>query len=113
HHKTSRTYINQVIEDSYSRLLQPFFQTEFLTEAKNKADENAIGVFAENLQQLLLSPPLGSKRILAIDPGFRSGCKVVCLDQNGTLLHNENIYPHPPQKEFALAGKKIRSLINA
>src|SRR5690606_1278380 len=67
----------------------------------------------ENLQQLLLSPPLGSKRILAIDPGFRSGCKVVCLDQNGTLLHNENIYPHPPQKEFALAGKKIRSLINA
>ncbi len=113
HHNACKTYIIEALEDSYDRLLKPSFQTEFLTEAKKKADEDAIGVFAENLQQLLLSPPLGSKRILAIDPGFRSGCKVVCLDENGSLLHNENIYPHSPQKEFALAGKKIRSLINA
>lgn len=113
YHSACSSYILEAIEDSWDRLLKPSFQSEFLTEAKKKADENAISVFAENLQQLLLSPPLGSKRILAIDPGFRSGCKVVCLDENGSLLHNENIYPHPPQKEFELAGKKIRSLINA
>ncbi|QED37279.1 RNA-binding transcriptional accessory protein [Antarcticibacterium arcticum] len=112
-HNACKPYILEAIEDAYDRLLKPSFQTEFLTEAKKKADEDAIGVFAENLQQLLLSAPLGNKRILAIDPGFRSGCKVVCLDENGSLLHNENIYPHPPQKEFALAGKKIGSLINA
>ena len=113
HHNACKIYVTQAIEDSYDRLLKPSFQTEFLAESKRKADEDAIHVFAENLQQLLLSPPLGSKRILAIDPGFKSGCKVVCLDENGNLLHNENIYPHPPQKEFAMAGKKIRSLINA
>ena len=108
-----KPYLIEAIADSYDRLLKPSFQTEFLGEAKKQADDEAINVFAENLQQLLLSPPLGSKRILAIDPGFKSGCKVVCLDENGTLLHNENIYPHPPQKEVGLAGKKIRSLINA
>ncbi|HSJ11552.1 MAG TPA: Tex family protein, partial [Gillisia sp.] len=112
-HNACKVYITQAIEDSFERLLKPSFQSEFLAEAKKKADEDAIQVFAENLQQLLLSPPLGNKRILAIDPGFRSGCKVVCLDENGNLLHNENIYPHPPQKQIDMAGKKIRSLVNA
>ena len=112
-HNACNVYITDAIEDSFDRLLKPSFQTEFLAEAKKKADEDAIQVFAENLQQLLLSPPLGNKRILAIDPGFRSGCKVVCLDEIGNLLHNENIYPHPPQKQIDMAGKKIRSLVNA
>ncbi len=106
-------YINVAIEDSYKRLLQPSFSNEVLSEAKSKADEEAIQVFAENLEQLLLAPPLGNKRILALDPGFKSGCKLVCLDENGMLLHNETIYPHPPQKEMTLAIKKIRSLVNA
>lgn len=106
-------YLVEAIDDAYNRLLKPSFHSEFLAESKKKADEEAIKVFADNLEQLLLSPPLGGKRILAIDPGFRSGCKVVCLDENGTLLHNENIYPHPPQNESLLAGKKIRSLVNA
>lgn len=110
---SSAPYLSEAIEDSYKRLLKPSFSSEFLTEAKKKADEDAIAVFADNLEQLLLAPPLGGKRILAIDPGFRSGCKVVCLDENGMLLHNETIYPHPPQKETAMAGKKIRSLVNA
>ncbi|WP_010227939.1 Tex family protein [Gillisia marina] len=106
-------YIIDAIEDSYKRLLKPSFSNEVLSEAKNKADEDAIQVFAENLEQLLLAPPLGNKRILALDPGFKSGCKLVCLDENGMLLHNETIYPHPPQKEMTLAIKKIRSLVNA
>lgn len=106
-------YLKEAIEDSFTRLLKPSFTTEFLSEAKNKADENAIEVFAQNLEQLLLSPPLGEKRILAIDPGFRSGCKVVCLDEKGSLLHNENIHPHPPQNEQVQAGKKIKQLVNA
>jgi len=106
-------YIKEAIEDSYKRLLKPSFSNEVLTEAKNRADEDAIQVFAENLEQLLLAPPLGNKRILALDPGFKSGCKLVCLDENGMLLHNETIYPHPPQKEMTLAIKKIRSLVNA
>ncbi|WP_026838237.1 Tex family protein [Gillisia sp. JM1] len=106
-------YIKEAIEDSYKRLLKPSFSNEVLSEAKNKADEDAIQVFAENLEQLLLAPPLGNKRILALDPGFKSGCKLVCLDENGMLLHNETIYPHPPQKEMTLAIKKIRSLVNA
>ncbi len=106
-------HIIDAIEDSYKRLLKPSFSNEVLSEAKNKADEDAIQVFAENLEQLLLAPPLGNKRILALDPGFKSGCKLVCLDENGMLLHNETIYPHPPQKEMTLAIKKIRSLVNA
>ncbi|RKS53336.1 uncharacterized protein BC962_1586 [Gillisia mitskevichiae] len=106
-------YINEAIEDSYKRLLKPAFSNEALSEAKNRADEDAIQVFAENLEQLLLAPPLGNKRILALDPGFKSGCKLVCLDENGMLLHNETIFPHPPQKEMTLAIKKIRSLVNA
>ncbi|UJH92927.1 RNA-binding transcriptional accessory protein [Antarcticibacterium sp. 1MA-6-2] len=110
---TSATVIKEAIEDAYNRLLKPSFFTEFLGEAKNKADEEAIKVFATNLEQLLLSPPLGGKRILGIDPGFRSGCKIVCLDENGSLLYNETIYPHPPQKEIAMATKKVKSLVNA
>ncbi len=106
-------YIEEAIEDSYKRLLKPSFNNEVVSEAKNKADEDAIQVFADNLEQLLLAPPLGNKRILALDPGFKSGCKLVCLDENGMLLHNETIYPHPPQKEMTLAIKKIRSLVNA
>lgn len=101
------------IEDAYKRLLQPAIANETLKIAKEKADEKAIEVFSTNLRQLLLGAPLGEKRILAIDPGFRSGCKVVCLDEKGALLHNENIYPHAPQRETTQAIKKIRSLANA
>ncbi|PTX60458.1 uncharacterized protein C8N46_106102 [Kordia periserrulae] len=101
------------IEDAYKRLLSPAIVNEVMNEAKAKADATAISVFADNLKQLLLGAPLGQKRVLAIDPGFVSGCKVVCLDEQGDLLHNENIYPHPPQRETAQAGKKIRSLVNA
>ncbi|MBC7438571.1 MAG: RNA-binding transcriptional accessory protein [Flavobacterium sp.] len=106
-------HIQLAIEDSYKRLLNPAIPNEALQEAKAKADANSIQVFANNLGQLLLAPPLGEKRILAIDPGFRSGCKVVCLDEKGDLLYNENIYPHPPQNETAMAMKKIRSMVNA
>ncbi len=106
-------YIREAIEDAYKRLLKPSFSNEFLAEAKKKADEDAILVFANNLEQLLMAPPLGGKRILALDPGFKSGCKLVCLDENGSLLHNETIYPHPPQKEMELAIKKVKSLVNA
>jgi uncharacterized protein len=109
----SAKYISEAIEDAYKRLLKPSFSNEILAEAKNKADEDAILVFANNLEQLLMAPPLGGKRILALDPGFKSGCKLVCLDENGSLLHNETIYPHPPQKEMELAIKKVKSLVNA
>ncbi len=106
-------HLQLAIEDSYKRLLSPAISNEALQEAKAKADANSIQVFANNLSQLLLAPPLGEKRILAIDPGFRSGCKVVCLDEKGDLLYNETIYPHAPQKEDAIAMKKIRSMVNA
>ena len=109
----SAEQIYLAIEDSYKRLLEPSLSTEVLADAKAKADEKSIQVFAENLSQLLLAPPLGEKRILAIDPGFRTGCKVVCLDEKGDLLHNETIFPHPPQNETAMAVKKIKSLISA
>ena len=106
-------HIQLAIEDSYKRLLQPAIANETLQEAKAKADANSIQVFATNLGQLLLAPPLGEKRILAIDPGFRSGCKIVCLDEKGDLLYNETIYPHAPQNEEAMAMKKIRSMVNS
>ena len=105
--------IKLAIADSYKRLLESAISNEALQEAKEKADIKAIEVFSENLQQLLLASPLGEKRILAIDPGFRTGCKVVCLDENGNLLNNETIYPHAPQNETGMAMKKIRSLVNA
>lgn len=100
-------------QDAYKRLLEPSISNEILQEAKIKADEKAISIFSENLTQLLLAPPLGEKRILAIDPGYRTGCKVVCLDEKGDLLHNETIYPHTPQKETVAAMKKIRSMVEA
>ncbi|MNJ99320.1 General stress protein 13 [compost metagenome] len=106
-------HLKKAIEDSYKRLLAPAISNEVLQEAKAKADATAIQVFAGNLGQLLLAPPLGEKRILAIDPGFRSGCKVVCLDEKGDLLYNETIFPHAPQNESAIAMKKIRSMVNA
>ncbi len=106
-------HIQLAIEDSYKRLLNPAISNETLQEAKAKADANSIQVFATNLGQLLLAPPLGEKRVLAIDPGYRSGCKVVCLDEKGDLLYNETIYPHAPQNEEAMAMKKIRSMVNS
>ncbi len=105
--------ISLAIKDSYKRLLEPAISNETLQEAKENADKKAIEIFSENLAQLLLAPPLGEKRILAIDPGYKSGCKVVCLDEKGDLLHNETIYPHPPQNESGMAMKKIRSMVNA
>lgn len=110
--ETSR-HVELAAIDAYKRLLAPALSNEALVNAKEKADETAIKVFAENLRQLLLSAPLGEKSILAIDPGFKSGCKVVCLNKQGDLLHNETIYPHPPQNETAMAMKKISSLVNA
>jgi uncharacterized protein len=101
------------VHDSYKRLLKPSIETEFASLSKEKADEEAIRVFAENLRQLLLASPLGQKRVLAIDPGFRTGCKVVCLDAQGNLLHNENIYPHPPVSKAGEAASKLLHLIEA
>jgi protein Tex len=111
--KETAHQLKLAIKDSYKRLLEPAISNETLQEFKTKADAKAIDVFAQNLSQLLLAPPLGEKRILAIDPGYRSGCKVVCLDEKGDLLYNETIYPHPPQNEHAMAMKKIRSMVNA
>ena len=112
-HNPSSEQIRQALVDSYKRLLEPAISNEVLQEAKHRADSKAIQVFSDNLQQLLLAPPLGEKRILAIDPGYRTGCKVVCLDEKGDLLHNETIYPHAPQNESGMAMKKIRSMVNA
>lgn len=107
----STEIVADAITDSYKRLLKPSIETEFSHLSKEKADEEAIKVFIENLRQLLLAAPLGQKRILAIDPGFRTGCKVVCLDAEGNLLHNETIYPHPPQNDYKKAASKISQLI--
>ena len=107
----SAIQVRTAVKDAYKRLLFPSIETEFMTLSRQKADEEAIKVFAENLRQLLLAPPLGNKRVMGIDPGFRTGCKVVCLDETGKLLHNENIYPHPPQREFRQAGNKIVNLV--
>lgn len=101
----------EAVNDAYKRLLKPAIETEFAALSKEKADDEAIRVFAGNLRQLLLAPPLGQKRVLGIDPGFRTGCKVVCLDAQGTLLHNEAIYPHPPKSEYRLAGRKLVKLV--
>lgn len=101
------------IDDAYKRLLKPSIESEFAKSSKLKADEEAIRVFADNLRQLLLSPPLGQKRVLGIDPGYRTGCKVVCLDAQGNLLHNETIYPHPPKNERKKAEIKIQHLVEA
>lgn len=105
------TLVAEAVTDGYKRLLKPSIETEFSTASKNKADAEAIRVFVENLKQLLLAAPLGQKRVLAIDPGFRTGCKVVCLDAQGQLLHNETIFPHPPRNEYAQAQRKVQKLV--
>lgn len=102
--------VSAAIADSYDRLLKPSIENEFRLQGKNAADEEAIRVFAENLRQLLLAPPLGSKRVMAIDPGFRTGCKVVCLDEQGNLLQNSTIFPHPPRQDIAGATAEIARL---
>ena len=109
----SAVLVKSAIADSCKRLLFPSIETEMRQWAKEKADAEAIRVFAENMRQLLLAPPLGQKNVLAIDPGFRTGCKIVCLDRQGKLVHNETIYPHPPQNEVKEAIHKIKSLVNA
>ncbi len=105
--------IKEAIQDAYKRLLKPSIETEFAAQSKEQADEEAIKVFTENLRQLLLSPPLGQKRVMGIDPGFRTGCKVVCLDAQGNLLHNENIYPHPPVNKEKDASRKLQQMIES
>ena len=108
-----RAQVDAAVEDAYKRLLHPSIENEVLAQAKEKADVEAIRVFGENLRELLLAPPVGQKRTLAIDPGFRTGCKVVCLDAQGTLLHNDTIYPHPPVNEKIAAMKKISAMVEA
>ncbi len=109
----SADLVKSAVSDSCKRLLFPSMETEMRQIAKQKADEEAIRVFTENVRQLLMAPPLGKKTVLAIDPGFRTGCKIVCLDRQGKLLHNETIYPHPPQNEVKEAVNKIQNLVNA
>jgi uncharacterized protein len=109
----SSDIVRDAATDSWKRLLSSSMETEFRNLSKEKADVEAINVFADNLRQLLLGSPLGEKNVLAIDPGYRTGCKVVCLDRQGTLLHNETIYPHPPQNETALSIKKVLTLVSA
>lgn len=104
--------VAQAVDDAYKRLLKPAIETEFAASSKDKADEEAIRVFAGNLRQLLLAPPLGQKRVMGIDPGFRTGCKVVCLDAQGTLLHNEAIFPHPPKSDKTGAARKLVQLVS-
>ncbi|MDR9398579.1 MAG: helix-hairpin-helix domain-containing protein, partial [Salibacter sp.] len=107
-----REEIELAIKDAYKRLLKPSLENEFAAKSKEKADQQAINIFKTNLQQLLLTAPIGEKRTLAIDPGFRTGCKLVCIDEHGDLLHNETIYPHPPQNEKGRAKSKINQLVN-
>ena len=109
----SSELVQEAIADSWKRLLEPSIETEIRNFYKEKADETAIQVFAENLKQLLLAAPMGQKRVLAIDPGFRTGCKVVVLSETGALLHNETIYPHPPKSDVTGAIRKIKSLVDA
>jgi uncharacterized protein len=105
--------VREAVTDAYKRLLQPSIETELRKTAKEKADEKAIMVFAGNLRQLLLAAPLGEKAVLALDPGYRTGCKLVCLDPQGNLMHNETVYPHAPRNEKGLAAKKVTSLVSA
>jgi uncharacterized protein len=112
-HDACSALVGDACKESYKRLMCPSLENEILNEAKAKADKEAIKVFATNLRQLLLAPPLGSKRILAIDPGFRTGCKVVCLGESGELLMNQTIYPHPPQNESSAAKSKLAQWVQA
>ncbi len=110
---TTKNHLQICIKDAYKRLLQPSLQTEFKNELKERADKDSIEIFSKNLKELLLAPPLKNNRVMAIDPGFRTGCKVVCLNENGDLLHNETIFPHAPQRDTKLASHKITSLTDA
>lgn len=112
-HNACGKQVAEAVQDAYKRLLKPSIETEFAAQSKERADEEAIRVFAENLRQLLLASPLGQKRVMGIDPGFRTGCKVVCLDAQGNLLHNENIYPHPPVHKDKEAFSKLQKMIEA
>ena len=103
--------VQEAVRDAYKRLLKPSIETEFAALSKEKADEEAIRVFAGNPRQLLLAPPLGQKRVMGIDPGYRTGCKIVCLDAQGNLLHNETIYPHPPKSEHGVSSRKLTKLV--
>ncbi|MDP4268692.1 MAG: Tex family protein [Bacteroidota bacterium] len=105
--------VEDAVKDAYKRLLKSSIETEFANESKEKADVEAIRVFAENLRQLLLAAPLGQKRVMGIDPGYRTGCKIVCLDAQGNLMHNEAIFPHPPQNEKIQASRKITQLVES
>ena len=107
------TRLSAAVKDSYKRLLYPSIEREVIRLLKERADNESIKIFGENLRQLLLAPPVGRKRTLAIDPGFRTGCKVVCLDEQGNLLHNDTIYPHPPVNEKIMAMKKLSNLVEA
>lgn len=109
----SAELVTEAVQDAYKRLLKPQIETEFAAQSKEKADDEAIKVFAENLRQLLLASPLGQKRVMGIDPGFRTGCKVVCLDEQGNLLHNENIYPHPPVSKASEAKAKLDKMVES
>ena len=111
-HGVCQTLVSQAVEDSFKRLINPSIENEFATLSKERADEEAIKVFTENLRQLLLSPPLGQKRILALDPGFANGCKIACLDEQGNLLHHEIIYPHPPRNQVRQATEALQRMIN-
>ena len=111
-HGICQTLVTQAVEDSFKRLINPSIENEFATLSKERADEEAIKVFSENLRQLLLSPPLGQKRVLALDPGFANGCKIACLDEQGNLLHHEIIYPHPPRNQTRQATEALQRMIN-
>nr|WP_315456543.1 helix-hairpin-helix domain-containing protein [uncultured Prevotella sp.] len=110
-HGICQTLVSQAVEDSFKRLINPSIENEFATLSKERADEEAIKVFTENLRQLLLSPPLGQKRVLALDPGFANGCKIACLDEQGNLLHHEIIYPHPPRNQVRQATEALQRMI--
>lgn len=110
-HGKCSSLVAEAVEDSYKRLIKPSIETEFSNLSKEKADEEAINVFAENLRQLLLSAPLGQKRVMGVDPGFRTGCKIVCLDPQGNLLHHEAIFPHPPANKRALAAQQVERMV--
>ena len=112
-HGVCQTLVNQAVEDSFKRLINPSIEKEFATLSKERADDEAIKVFTENLRQLLLSAPLGQKRVLALDPGFANGCKIACLDAQGNLLHHEVIYPHPPRNQVRQATEALQRMINA
>ncbi|WP_257880504.1 Tex family protein [Prevotella melaninogenica] len=111
-HGVCQTLVSQAVEDSFKRLINPSIENEFAALSKERADEEAIKVFTENLRQLLLSPPLGQKRVLALDPGFANGCKIACLDEQGNLLHHEIIYPHPPRNQTRQATEALQRMIN-